>query len=75
MNEGKDVYTLMREIELPEYMDIPEGYGKLAWSVRGIYEGYMGWFDGNPTNLYSSSPTDTYPEMVEMAGGVSAVAD
>ena len=45
MNEGKDVFTLMREIKLPAELDIGETYGKVSWSVRGIYEGYVGWFD------------------------------
>ena len=39
MNDGKDVFTLMREIKLPENLNVGEGYGKLTWSIRGIYEG------------------------------------
>jgi alkyl sulfatase BDS1-like metallo-beta-lactamase superfamily hydrolase len=48
MNAGKDVWTLMNEIRLPAALDIGESYGKLSWSVRGIYEGYVGWFDLQP---------------------------
>ncbi|HTG13895.1 MAG TPA: MBL fold metallo-hydrolase, partial [Blastocatellia bacterium] len=48
MNAGKDVYTLMREIKLPPALEVGESYGKLSWSIRGIYEGYIGWFDLNP---------------------------
>ena len=48
MNEGKDVHTLMREVRLPPELDVGESYGKLSWSVRGIYEGYAGWFDLDP---------------------------
>jgi alkyl sulfatase BDS1-like metallo-beta-lactamase superfamily hydrolase len=51
MNDGKDVHTLMEEIKLPPALDVGEGYGKISWSVRGIYEGYAGWFDGDPTAL------------------------
>jgi len=39
MNEGKDVFTLMKEVRLPKEFEIGEGYGNLPWSVRGIYEG------------------------------------
>lgn len=74
MNEGKDVYTLMREIELPPELDVGEAYGAVAWSVRGIYEGYAGWFDGNPATMYSLPPSAAYPEVVRLAGGASAVA-
>ena len=56
MNDGKDVFTLMREIKLPAELDIGETYGKVSWSVRGIYEGYVGWFDLNPATMYAASP-------------------
>ena len=55
MNDGKDVFTLMREIKLPPELEIGETYGKVAWSVRGIYEGYVGWFDLNPATMYGDS--------------------
>ena len=74
MNAGKDVFTLMREIKLPPALDVGESYGKLTWSIRGIYEGYVGWFDGNPTTMYEMSPREAYPEVVAMAGGPEAVA-
>src|SRR6185369_6275254 len=52
MNAGKDVYTLMREIKLPAALEVGESYGNLIWSIRGIYEGYVGWFDLNPATMY-----------------------
>lgn len=73
MNAGKDVFTLMNEIALPPELDVGEGYGTIAWSVRGIYDGYMGWFDGNPTNMLSTPASAMYDELVEMAGGADAV--
>lgn len=75
MNEGKDVYTLMQEIKLPPELDVGEGYGTIAWSVRGIYEGYAGWFDGRPEDMYETPVAAVYPDLVEMAGGAGAVAD
>jgi alkyl sulfatase BDS1-like metallo-beta-lactamase superfamily hydrolase len=73
MNAGRDVFTLMREIRLPPDLQIGESYGKLSWSVRGIYEGYVGWFDGNPSTMYGS-PAEAYGDVVELAGGADAVA-
>lgn len=73
MNAGKDVYTLMQEIQLPSDLTVGEGYGTIAWTVRGIYEGYMGWFDGNPASMYAVPPSDVYPDLVALAGGVDAV--
>jgi alkyl sulfatase BDS1-like metallo-beta-lactamase superfamily hydrolase len=74
MNQGKDVHTLMAEITLPSDLDIGEGYGRISWSVRGIYESYMGWFDGNPTSMFSTPVDEAYPQLVELAGGAEAVA-
>ena len=43
MNAGKDVFTLMQEIKLPPEYDLTQIFGKVSWSVRGIYDGYAGW--------------------------------
>lgn len=72
MNEGKSVETLMREISLPEALDIGEGYGRIDWSVHGIYEGYAGWFDGEPASLYPEDGAAA-AALVEMAGGPGGV--
>ena len=74
MNAGRDVFTLMQEIQLPSDLNIGESYGAVSWTVRGIYEGYMGWFDGNPATMYSIPPAEVYPDLVAMAGGADAVA-
>jgi len=74
MNAGKDVWTLMNEIKLPPDLDVGEGYGKLSWSVRGIYEGYVGWFDLNPATMYEKPASSVYPDVVKLAGGPDAVA-
>jgi alkyl sulfatase BDS1-like metallo-beta-lactamase superfamily hydrolase len=73
MNAGKDAYTLMREIHLPDNLIVGESYGKLTWSIRGIYEGYAGWFDLNPATMYETSPSSVYPDLVKLAGGPDAV--
>src|SRR5450755_371268 len=69
MNAGKDVFTLMQEIKLPARFDLTESFGKVSWSVRGIYDGYAGWFDMNPSNLYESPASSVYPDLVRLAGG------
>jgi alkyl sulfatase BDS1-like metallo-beta-lactamase superfamily hydrolase len=74
MNAGKSVYTLMQEIRLPPALEVGEGYGNLIWSIRGIYEGYAGWFDGNPATMYAEPPASVHAELVSLAGGPDAVA-
>ncbi len=75
MNDGKDVYTLMREIRLPPELDLSEGHGKVSWSVRAIWEGYAGWFHfSSTTELYDVPITEVAPDLVELAGGADALA-
>jgi alkyl sulfatase BDS1-like metallo-beta-lactamase superfamily hydrolase len=73
MNLGKDVFTLMQEIRLPARFNLTESFGKVNWSVRGIYDGYVGWFDMNPSTMYETPPSSVYPDLVKMAGGPEPV--
>ena len=71
MNEGKDVYTLVQEIKLPvEFKDIKENYGRVTWAVKGIYDGYTGWFDGNPSNMFDLPSSTVYSDVISIAGGI-----
>lgn len=73
MNSGKDVYTLMQEIKLPPSYNLSESFGKVSWSVRGIYDGYSGWFDTNPATMYEEPPSSVFPDLVKLAGGPEPV--
>jgi len=75
MNGGKDVWTAMREIELPPELEVGQGYGKVSWDVRAIWENYLGWFHHHSTSeLYASPPWAVHADLVELAGGPDAVA-
>ena len=69
MNAGKDVYTLMREVVLPPELEVGEGYGKVSWNVRAIWENYAGWFHHrSTTELYPIAAETISPDLVELAG-------
>jgi alkyl sulfatase BDS1-like metallo-beta-lactamase superfamily hydrolase len=75
MNAGKDVYALMREIALPAELELGQGYGKVSWSVRAIWETYAGWFHHrSTTELYAVPATSVHADLVELAGGPERVA-
>ena len=75
MNQGKDVHTLMREIRLPPELEVGEGYGKVSWSVRAIWETYAGWFHhSSTTELYPVPASRVHGALVDLAGGAEAVA-
>ena len=40
----------------------------MEWSVRAIYSGYTGWFDGNPSNLYRISDREYAKHLTAVAG-------
>lgn len=74
MNEGKDVYTLMAEISLPAEMEVGQGYGKVSWSVRAIWENYAGWFHhSSTTELYAVPPQAVHHDLLELAGGADVI--
>ena len=73
MNTGADVFTLMNSIQLPPELYVGEAYGRVSWSIRGIYEGYAGWFDANPSSMYSESPQVALSELISLANGVDNV--
>lgn len=74
MNEGKDVFALMNEIKLPPELVVGEGYGNLIWSIRGIYEGYAGFFDLKPATMYDVPVSAVFPDLAKLSGGAGAVA-
>ncbi len=66
--------------QLVEYVVLPEKYraldylrpyyGNPEWAIRGIFGGYLGWFDGNATNLFPLSDKGEAERIAKMAGGV-----
>ncbi len=75
MNAGKDVYTLMREIQLPDELQIGEFHGKVSWAVRTIWEEHSGWFHmDSSTSLYAVPRTSIDMDLAELAGGADNLA-
>ncbi|MES2490655.1 MAG: alkyl sulfatase dimerization domain-containing protein [Pseudomonadota bacterium] len=75
MNAGKDVHTLMREIQLPDELKVGEFHGKVSWAVRSIWEEYSGWFHhDSTTSLYGVPRSSVDADLVELAGGATALA-
>ncbi|MFB0977894.1 MAG: MBL fold metallo-hydrolase [Myxococcota bacterium] len=74
MNAGKSLEVLMQEIKLPEHLKLSEGYGKVAFSVRGLWETYTGWFQfQSTTELYPVPARSVYPDLVVAAGGPDTI--
>lgn len=72
MNRGLTPDAIVERVQLPAHLAsspyLQEFYGTVAWSVRAIFHGYLGWFDGNPTHLQSVSPSQRAQHMLQLAG-------
>ena len=74
MNQGKGLYELMATIQLPPELALSEGYGRVTWSVRALWETYTGWFDfESTTSLYPVTARQVYPDLVAATGGVGPI--
>ncbi len=73
MNLGYYPDQIIEMIELPD--DIAkspylfEFYGTTRWSVKSIFNGYLGWFNGNPSELDPLSREEKAKRISKLAGG------
>jgi len=75
MNDGMDLETLQQTISLPDHCEVGQGYGKLNWSIRAIWEHYAGWFKHqSTTELYSVPRSSVDSDLLELAGAEALVA-
>lgn len=74
MNAGKDLNTLQNEIQLPAECEVGQGYGKVSWSIRAIWENYAGWFKHqSTTELYTVPQKEIFADLLELAGADALV--
>jgi alkyl sulfatase BDS1-like metallo-beta-lactamase superfamily hydrolase len=77
MNRGLGPDELAHEVRLPDDLaakpHLQEFYGTIPWSVRSIFAGNLGWFDGNPTNLFPLAPKERAEKIASLAGGKDAL--
>jgi alkyl sulfatase BDS1-like metallo-beta-lactamase superfamily hydrolase len=77
MNQGMTMDEVAEAVKLPEkwanLIYLGEYYGTVAWSVRAIYAGYIGWFDGNPTNLNPLPNRTRAEKIIALIGGSESV--
>ena len=73
MNEGYYPDEIVELIELPDELSsstfLREFYGTIRWSVKSIYSGYLGWFNGNPADLDPLSRKEKAIRISDLAGG------
>jgi uncharacterized sulfatase len=73
INNGMTPRQLIEYVKLPPELAskdyLGEYYGNVAWSVRSIFDGHLGWFDGNAVNLAPMTLKEEATRMAALAGG------
>lgn len=79
MNRGLTPDQLVEVVTLPPHLAnhpfLREYYGTVAWSVRSIFAGYLGWFDGDAATLTPLSPTERAERMAALAEQATPLRD
>jgi alkyl sulfatase BDS1-like metallo-beta-lactamase superfamily hydrolase len=59
--------------ELASHWAMRGYYGSVSHNVKGMYDKYLGWFDGNPSNLNPLPPEEAAKRYVALMGGADEV--
>jgi alkyl sulfatase BDS1-like metallo-beta-lactamase superfamily hydrolase len=79
MNRGHTGIEIAEMVELPPALDAAwhtHGYyGSASHNIKAIYQRYLGWFDGNPANLWRHPPEAVATRYVDAFGGADVVLE
>jgi alkyl sulfatase BDS1-like metallo-beta-lactamase superfamily hydrolase len=79
INRGIKRDELAEKVILPENLAndpwLGEYYGTVAHSVRNIYDGYLGWWEGDATKLARPGVKEMAQDYVDAMGGEDKVID
>ncbi|KAL2787206.1 beta-lactamase-like protein [Aspergillus keveii] len=77
MNRGMNGAEIAEVLTLPPKLasawHVQGFYGSLSHNVKGVYQRYMGWFDGNPARLWEHPAAESARRYVDCMGGVDEV--
>ncbi|MEM7444114.1 MAG: alkyl/aryl-sulfatase [Pseudomonadota bacterium] len=78
MNSGLTPDALVAYVRLPDHLAekpyLQPFYGTVEWSVRAYFAGTLGWFDGDPANLFPLPPKEDAERTADLAGGLDNLA-
>lgn len=80
MNKGLTPDELVEVVKLPPHLAeykpwLREYYGTVKHAVRQIYQGLLGWFEGDPVDLDPTSQIEKARRTVNLMGGRDKVLD
>ncbi|MBN3765846.1 alkyl sulfatase dimerization domain-containing protein [Burkholderia sp. Ac-20365] len=79
MNRGFNAVEIAEQIRLPDALlntwHTRGYYGTVSHNVKAVYQHYLSWYDGNPSNLHALPPEAAAPRYVEYMGGAQAMLE
>jgi len=79
MNKGMDPGALVEFVQLPPHLKdhpyLQEHYGTVRWSARSIYDGYLGWFNGDGAALNPPGRAERAEAMAKIAREQTTLID
>lgn len=79
MNQGYTGSEIADELRFPPSLNqnwsTREYYGTLRHNSRAVYQRYMGWYNGNPSDLNNLPPEPAAIHYVEYMGGEAAIIE
>ncbi|WP_293423474.1 alkyl/aryl-sulfatase [Phreatobacter sp.] len=76
-NHGHTPAEIAERLRLPASLarewSVRGYYGTLSHNAKGVYQRYLGWYDGNPANLSPLPEVEAAKKTVEYMGGATAV--
>ncbi|PYI06179.1 beta-lactamase domain-containing protein [Aspergillus sclerotiicarbonarius CBS 121057] len=79
LNDGMTPVDIGEVVKMPptlrDVWDLQGYYGSVNHNVKAIYDKYMGWFDGNPANLWKRPPKEEAIEYVKCMGGIDKMIE
>ena len=73
INKGLTPGELVEYVQLPKHLAekdyLQPFYGHADWGVRTTFNQYLGWFDGNASNLFPLPPKAEAERVIRLAGG------
>lgn len=77
MNKGLIGSEISEQLQLPDALDKTWNcrgyYGTLSHNSRAVYQRYMGWYNGNPSDLNNLPPEEAAKRYIDYMGGEDAV--
>ena len=78
-NHGYTPVEIAEQVEFPPelagHWAMRPYYGSVNHNVKATYSKYLGWFDGNPSNLHTHPPEVAATKYVELMGGADKVVE